>query len=520
VNKLFRLYHTIKYLKVIQVYYQVYYRVKRKLGIKSKYKPYEGHGSISWKNVIHWNNQWRGGRSFNFLNIAHTFDEEIDWNYSGYGKLWTYNLNYFDWLHQKNINADEATIIIKQYIEDKLEDGLEPYPTSLRIINWIKFLGQHNVEDQVITEFMYNDAIRLSSNLEYHLLANHLLENAFALTFAGVFLNDSKIYRKGSRLLKNQISEQILQDGAHYELSPMYHQLMLYRVLDTIQLLEKNNSLSSKVLVSELREKASDMLSWLENIVFWHGDIPLFNDSAQDINPSISDLSSYAVKLNVISSGRKLGVSGYRKLRTEFLELVANIANIGPSYQPGHAHADSLSFVLYAGFDPFVIDRGISTYEKNEKRKEERSTAAHNTVSVANQNSSDTWGGFRVGRRAKVNILLDKKNELEASHTGYLNRGVIHTRKWHVDSKCVTIDDRISGSAEHVIAHFHLHPTVTVRSCTKDTVQTNLGNLDFENSTKVTLTEYDFANSFNQLIVASKISVSFVENLTTTININ
>ena len=32
----------------------------------------------------------------------------------------------------------------------------------------------------------------------------------------------------------------ILEDGGHFELSPMYHQIMLFRVLDCIQLLKLN----------------------------------------------------------------------------------------------------------------------------------------------------------------------------------------------------------------------------------------------------------------------------------------
>ena len=33
----------------------------------------------------------------------------------------------------------------------------------------------------------------------------------------------------------------ILEDGSHFELSPMYHQIMLLRVLDCIQLIKLNS---------------------------------------------------------------------------------------------------------------------------------------------------------------------------------------------------------------------------------------------------------------------------------------
>ncbi|MCK5662355.1 MAG: hypothetical protein KAI17_02665, partial [Thiotrichaceae bacterium] len=34
---------------------------------------------------------------FTFLNLSHEFEDVIDWNCPAYGKLWTYNLNYFDY---------------------------------------------------------------------------------------------------------------------------------------------------------------------------------------------------------------------------------------------------------------------------------------------------------------------------------------------------------------------------------------------------------------------------------------
>src|SRR5690606_31529788 len=91
----------------------------------------------------------------------------------------------------------------------------------------------------------------------------------------------------------------------------------------------------------------------------------------------------------------ELSASGYRKLVRENMELVADIHGISPSYQPGHAHADHLSFVLQVGGNPFIVDMGISTYEIGERRAYERSTKAHNTVTLDDQNTSEVWSGFR-----------------------------------------------------------------------------------------------------------------------------
>ena len=47
-------------------------------------------------------------------------------------------------------------------------------------------------------------------------------------------------YKKAVEILREELEEQILNDGGHFELSPMYHQIMLFRVLDCINLIENN----------------------------------------------------------------------------------------------------------------------------------------------------------------------------------------------------------------------------------------------------------------------------------------
>lgn len=78
------------------------------------------------------------------------------------------------------------------------------------------------------------------------------------------------------------------------------------------------------------------------------------------------------------------------------------------------------------------MDTGISTYEKTARRQYERGTAAHNTVVLGDKNSSEVWGGFRVGRRARVTLLKDSPNEVEAWHDGFGSLGR-HLRKFTID---------------------------------------------------------------------------------------
>ena len=78
-------------------------------------------------------------------------------------------------------------------------------------------------------------------------------------------------------------------------------------------------------------------------------------------------------------------------------KLIVDIAKIGPDYQPGHGHADTLSFELSIFGQRVFVNSGISQYENNSERLRQRSTPAHNTVVVNDNISSDVWNSFRVG---------------------------------------------------------------------------------------------------------------------------
>src|SRR6185295_1096925 len=98
-------------------------------------------------------------------------------------------------------------------------------------------------------------------------------------------------------------------------------------------------------------------------------------------------------------------------------------ASVGPSYQPGHAHADTLSFELSLHGRRVLVNSGTSEYGTGPERQRQRSTAAHNTVVIDGQDSSEVWGGFRVARRAHCQWLATSRTpapSIEAVHDGYL----------------------------------------------------------------------------------------------------
>lgn len=407
-NKFLRLFNTVKYLKFIQIYYRLFYFIRNRFRKISKFKykmiKESKSNSLILFNSCQYYSTYKNGE-FNILNLSKKFDDKRDWNYSEYGKLWTYNLTYFEYLKEK-----EDVNLIYDFIENisNVKDGLEPFPTSLRGINWIKFLTKYEIKDKKIDDSLYAQYYILLDNLEYHLLGNHLLENGFSLLFGAYYFQDEILYKKAQEVLKKELDEQILDDGAHFELSPMYHQLMLFRVLDCINLVQ-NNNWKNKELLEFFKNKASLMLGWLEQITFENGNIPLINDSANKIAPTSKELFIYAKNLKLRLKHPKLNESSYRKIKKENYECVVDVGEVGASYIPGHAHADTFNFELYINNKPFIVDTGLSTYNTGDKRDFERSTKAHNSVEVNETNSSEVWGGFRVANRANIIKIVEKR---------------------------------------------------------------------------------------------------------------
>ena len=444
---------------------------------------------------------------FTFLNLSQKFDEKIDWNFAKFGKLWTYNLTYFDFLNQQNLGKDKGLQLIYDFIDqiDRVKDGLEPFPISLRGINWIKFLVKHNIKDKKIDETLYAQYLILLDNLEYHLLGNHLLENGFSLLFGAYYFRDEKFYEKAKEILKAELEEQILDDGAHFELSPMYHQIMLFRILDSINLIQ-NSSWQKQELLGLFKLKAELMLGWLKNIIFKNGNIPLFNDSTNGIAPTSKDLFQYSNNLKLKIKNSTLKKSGYRKVVKNRYECIVDIGNIGPDYIPGHAHADTFNFEIYIDGKPFIIDTGISTYEANRRREIERSTSSHNTVEVNDTNQSEVWGSFRVANRAYIVDFEEKAGYIKAIHNGYEKKfKTLHQREFIFKEDCIRIIDTLFSKKVHkAIARLHFHPDVTQETIDK--------HIKIKHST-FNIQHYKYAPEFNKLIEAKMVEIPFTKKL-------
>ncbi|TPE39980.1 alginate lyase family protein [Pontibacter mangrovi] len=521
-SKVLQLYNTVKHLKVKQLRYQVQYRLN-KPGKLTAYEQGYKVDDVHFLRFVTLPPVYPAARedgTFIFLNQTATFGEAIDWSLSKYGKLWNYNLQYVNYLLQEDLPLAKRIGWLKS-LHAWLREGrlpLEPYPASLRAINTIRLLSARKFQDDSILSALQGELNFLYCRPEFHLLGNHLLENAFALMMGGAFFSNGKWVSKAQQLLQEELEEQVLSDGAHFELSPMYHQIIFFRLLE---LLDWYSTWKGKdpAFESFLQEKAVKMSSWLQHMTYLNGDIPHFNDSANGISYNSAFLLQYAAELGIVADeALNLSDSGYRKYGFKSYECIVDVAAIGPSYQPGHGHADALSFVMYADKKPLFVEVGTSTYQTDKRRALERSSASHNTVVVNGRNQSQVWSSFRVGSRAQVKIEKDEITQLRASHDGYKNIGVTHTREF-IFSEKVVIKDEVQGEeATEIVAYFHIHPDREVQQKGSTIVVDNYISLTFNEALSVNLSPYQMADGYNSYLEGQRVAVRFHDKLITTIS--
>ncbi len=422
--------------------------------------------------------------TFCFLNETHTLDD-VGWDDRGLDKLWRYNLHYFDDLNARDgyLRCDWHVALLKRWVAENYPgfgNGWEPYPTSLRIVNWVKWKLAGNVLPDVCVQSLAMQARWLSKRLEQHLLGNHLFANAKALVFAGVFFagGEADIYlEQGLSIINRELSEQVLPDGGNFERSTMYHGIFLEDVLDLINIAQVYPGCIDVKVVEGWRETAGRMLSWMIGMVHPDGQIALFNDAAFYVAPEPAELFVYAERLGLHGAEPVTNVrwqlqhwpeSGYIRLNSPGAVALLDVAPVGPDYLPGHAHADTLSFELSLFDQRVVVNGGTSRYGLGPERLRERQTVSHSTVEVAGQSSSEVWGGFRVARRAyPFDFESSQEHELlsvTCSHDGYtrLPNKPIHRREWVMDSSGLLVTDLVVGGEYSAVARYILHPAVQV----------------------------------------------------------
>lgn len=447
-KKITNLFYTLKYLKISQLVWRLWLMLDRRL-IVNKTEISVNKLTLLFPEVtVH---------KLSNLSLFNQFYDVIELSEDNPLKI--YHLNYFDYIH--NFDSEKGIELINKWINDNKNFNhisWDPYPISLRIVNWIKFLSKNHVKNDKINNSLYQQAFILFRRREYHLLTNHLFKNIVALLFTGILFNEKKWKKWALNELKKQLKKQLTIDNYHFELSPTYHAIFTQDLLDIYNLLMNNGDSDSRKFVKEIISIIPDALYWCE--YFSENEKYLkINDVNYEGCPSLKELNEYAKFLGIYKNESKHKNNHYPILENSNLRLMTYCAEHQPFYNPAHSHDDLTSFLLWYNEKPILIDTGNYCYDETDNRDYSRSTKAHNCFTVNEENQSEMWKVFRIGRRSKILQKKISESRINCSHNGYKRFGIKYSRTIKtIDSGFEIIDNFESTDNISYQIYFHFHP--------------------------------------------------------------
>ena len=408
-----------------------------------------------------------------FLHGSADMNWDGKWELEEKSALWNYNLHYFEYLfplldafRQEGDDRylEKTVIIIRSWIRNNPQSaggpGWAPYTLDLRLTNWLSFysFAENDLPEDFKSEMRQSMADQysyLSRHVEKDILGNHYFEDLKTLVLCAVFFKDRKMLEAASAAFLEECREEILADGMHFELSPMYHRIILEGLIKVHAALTefgvstpdngecpgasggKKSTFYGTATSEDISQKwpalsgtADEIGCYIQKMLdaAWSMEesldrIPLFNDSGDNVAKSLSALMAAAEARLGIRPLFKSAFpdAGFYIFRNRSWKLIVDAGQPGPSYIPGHAHCDALSFELYKDGEPVLTNCGTYAYQ-SELRSQFRSTAFHNTVMINHEEQSQCWGAFRMAGRSSVRVLDHGKDYIRAEMTDYTGR--------------------------------------------------------------------------------------------------
>jgi uncharacterized heparinase superfamily protein len=378
------------------------------------------------------------------------------WSDDSSGSLFLFRLHGFPELarYAAGDSSPEGDAFWTEVLTDWLDrcgspskPGWHPYPLSGRVLAWCVALSREGwpdgLRDRMLTS-LWLQVRYLRRSIEHDIGGNHVLRNAVALTVGGACLEHARTREGGLSLLARELKRQVGADGGHEERSTSYQRQIVLDLENTAIVLGRAGHQSPVWLEQTLKR----MRGWVDALAGPGGELPILNDGWD--GPPVAARTRHAKVTD-------LAESGYLVLRDRSAQAVLDVGELAPRHLPPHAHADALSFVLWAGGSPVVIDPGSGAYSGPE-RDQFRATRAHNTVEVDGRDQCEFWGPFRAAFLPKVerSPLTELEGALivTARHDGYarLPNPVSHERTFiWLGADGLVVLDRLVAREEHVV---------------------------------------------------------------------
>lgn len=315
-------------------------------------------------------------------------------------------------------------------------------------------------------KLVHSHAVLIQKRLSRHSSSgNHTVAEATGLLYAGsLFPNwpQSARWRSESlALLTESAAQQVLPTGEGIEQA--FHYLTF--ISDLFGLTEallhhQNHSIPPAITAAHQHSQI-----FLRHISQPSERTPDIGDS--DSGHALSPDLRWTVPANQTTQTNTLAhYTVFRESSKAPVQAIWTHSPLGMAPCYGHGHADALALMVMVNGEPLLVDSGTYTYTGNAAwRTYFRSTRAHNTVTVNQQDQSVQQGSFMwehpyTSQLVRMEATSDNRQIGVACHNGYQTRfGVTHWRAiLYVAPGSWMILDRMSGSGVHTLElNWHLN---------------------------------------------------------------
>ena len=394
---------------------------------------------------------------------------------------WLREMHSFSWLRDlRAAHGDNARRTARDLTTAWLDNhkrvggpGWEPLVIARRLSHW---LGQWDffaaTADVLFRRRLIESACKqlhhLNRCLPGGLAGADLILGLRGLVIGGACLpGGGPALRRGLRLLMQELQNQVLVDGGHIERSPARHLGVLRDLIDLRATLH-----AAKVEAPGDLSTAIDAMAPMLRL-FQHGDEALacFNGSSEE-----DPLRIEMVLQRADGRGRprmSAPQSGFQRMQAGRTLVLVDAGVPPPPGRDSWAHAGTLSFEVSIGKERLFVNCCSDSANPAIQRLL-RGTAAHNTLTVCDRNSSPIAADGGLAARPETVRCRREEGDgnvwLDLSHDGYRQRyGLVHHRRLFLadDGEDLRGEDRLDVFAEsgttpegEFTIRFHLHPDV------------------------------------------------------------
>lgn len=454
------------------------------------------------------------------------FNQEIDWQYQpGDDPEFIYQMNrhrYWICLGQAYaVTKDEtyAECFVRQMLHwikanpVNDETRLTTWRTieaGLRVGTWIKSMG-YMIDSPAVTDQVF-EAFWSALVLHGEYLA--ACDRPFSIKSNWGVLENSGLYAIGklleeepakydfarlakSRLLK-QLRIQVMDDGVHWEQSPMYHNEVLLCFMEVLRIAgcygdelppqmeervrrmayanriwqkpDKSQPVTGDSDATDLRDVLTICACWFRDPVLKSGGFERMDfegiwDYGIKARQHYQDLDS----ADPDETFFWLQESGNWYLRSDWGEQADYLHVRSGSLGGGHGHFDKLHLDLTVGGEDFLIDPGRYTYVDGRERRELKGSRSHNSLLVDRNDYSTCLDAWDVaGLPLPVNGSCCRKAPytlIQCGHLGYIGQGIFLNRRiLAIGTKLILVMDEAYGAGTHTYEqNFHIPRSISLK---------------------------------------------------------